>query len=95
MIMDLGKEQPLHYIGVEMAEYPLRKRFFPNKIEFSISRDGVKYTPVAIDMPRWREGRKDFQIVTVGTTVSGEARYIRINMELVRSGAYLSEIIVN
>ena len=46
-------------------------------------------------MPRWREGRKDFQIVTVGTTVSGEARYIRINMELVRSGAYLSEIIVN
>ncbi len=95
MTVDLGKVQPLHYIGVEMAEYPLRKRFFPLNMQIEVSRDGVAFTPVDIDMPRWPEGRKDFQIVTVGTTVSGEARYVRIRMDMIRSGAHISEVIVN
>ena len=95
MMLDLGKVQPIHYIGVEMAEYPLRKRFFPKKMEIGVSRDGVEFTPVDIDMTQWPEGRKDFQIVTVGTTVSGEARFVRIKMDLIRSGVHLSEVIVN
>ena len=95
MVVDLGKVQPLHYIGVEMAEHPLRKRFFPKKMQIGISRDGVHFTPVDFDMPLWPDERKDFQIVMFGTTVSGEARYIRIDMDLIRSGAHLSEVIVN
>ncbi len=84
MTVDLGKVQPLHYIGVEMAEYPLRKRFFPLNMQIEVSRDGVAFTPVDIDMTRWPEDRKDFQIVTVGTTVSGEARYVRIRRAISR-----------
>ena len=95
METDLGSVQPLHYIGVDMAEYPLRKRVLPEKMDISVSRDGVNYTPVPVDMPRWPEGRKDFQVVTVGTTVSEEARYVRIDLRMSRYGAHVSEIIVN
>ncbi len=93
--MDLGEVKPLHYIGLEMAEYPLRRRYLPEKIEMGISRDGVNFTPVKVDVPRFPQGRKDFQIVTVGTTVSEEARYIRIDMDLILLGIFLSEVIVN
>ena len=64
-------------------------------MDVSISRDGVNFTPVEVDLPHWPEGRKDFQIITVSTTVSSEVRYVRIRMDLVRSGAHLSEVIVN
>lgn len=93
--MDLGKVEPLHYIGLEMAEYPLRKRAFPEKMEISVSKDGVNFTPVPFDMPRWPDGRKDFQIVTFGTPVALEARYIRIALDTRKRSVHLSEMIVN
>ena len=95
MEMDLGKVQPVHYIGVEMAEYPLRKRVFPEKMEISVSADGVNYTPVPYDMPRWPDSRKDFQIVTFGTPVSREARFIRVALDAQKRSVHLSEFIVN
>ena len=78
-----------------MAEYPLRKRVFPQEMEIAVSQDGEKFTPLEFDMPHWPDGRKDFQIVTFGTPVSGEARYVRIKMFLLQSGVHLSEVIVN
>ena len=96
MEMDLGAVMPIHYIGLETAEYPLRRRQLPEKVEVAISRDGVTYTPVRMEVPRFPEGRKGFQIVTLWATVATEARYIRFDMNLTSGrGIDLSEVIVN
>ena len=95
--VDLGSVKELHYIGAEFTDYSISGNRAPQDTEFSISEDGVNYTPVPLPQLRFDENRKTFSIVTAGGTVSARARFIRLHFnhgqDKVRT--YLSEVLVN
>lgn len=95
--IDLGESKDLHYIGAEFVDYKARRFYVPADTEFSVSEDGVHFTPLSIPQLRLSGDRMHFSILTVGGTVKVRARYVRLRFN---SGAqkvrgFISEIMIN
>lgn len=95
--IDLGDVKDLHYVGAEFMDYKLRSFYAPEDTEFFLSVDGVEYVRADIPQLRLSPERKDYAILTVGGTVSAQARYVRLryNTGAVKYRAFISEVIVN
>ena len=91
---DLGKVQDIHYIGAELAEYPIRKRRIPEVLSFSVSEDGATWTAVDVAPVKLDPDRRRFLLMTVGKTVAIKARFVRLETTG-RHSFYISELIVN
>jgi hypothetical protein len=69
----------------------------PQDTEFSISEDGKVYTPLKVPQARLAQGRRYFQICTVGSPVSVKGRYLRLrfNSGPDKVRARVGEIMIN
>ena len=78
--IDLGERMNLKYLGAEFADYNMRKIRVPEDAEFSVSSDGVNYTPVCVPRLMLHPERKHFQILTVGAPVKADSvQYVRLS----------------
>ena len=96
--IDLGEKYNLSYLGGEFADYNLRHIRVPEDVQFFVSADGRKYTPVSIPLQKLHPDRKHFQILTVGGTVRAEGiRFVRLNYSTGGKNytIHLSEVIIN
>ena len=95
--IDLGSVQDIHYVGAEFIDYGTRRIMVPQDTEFSISEDGKVYTPLKVPQARLAQGRRYFQICTVGSPVSVKGRYLRLrfNSGPDKVRARVGEIMIN
>ncbi len=95
--IDLDESKDLHYIGAEFVDYNMRRFPVPADNEFSVSEDGVNYTPVPIPSMKLSKGRQHYYIIMVGGTVNVRARYVRLrfNRGDNKGRGYISEVIIN
>lgn len=96
--VDLGKVQPVHYVGATFMHSPGAWVHVPQKVEVSLSADGKTFTPagtVWCDIP---DDVPKLLLKQYGTVCRGEARYVRVHaVKNPRPGAWLftDEIVIN
>lgn len=96
--IDLGKVQPVHYVGAHFMHSPGAWVHLPPHVTYSISTDGVNFTPAGTVWGDVSDAYDKIMMKPYGVTLQGEARYIRMQAQRhPREGAWLfvDEIVVN
>lgn len=108
LVVDLGSEQEIDGIAVNLLINKGAKAGFPTNIDFDISSDGETYRPMQkrgkktgvwfgyrdAQRQQWNEQLKP-QAVLVLLDKQAKARYIKITVKTAESWAYIDEIAVS
>lgn len=96
--VDLGKVQPVHYVGATFMHSPGAWVHVPQKVEVSLSVDGKTFTPAGTAWCDIPDDVPKLLLKEYGTVCQGEARYVRVHaVKNPRPGAWLftDEIVIN
>lgn len=96
--VDLGKVQPVRFIGATFMHSAGAWVHVPQKVEFMVSSDGITFEPAGTSWCDIPDDAPQLLFRLYSTTCTKEARYIRIHaVKSRREGAWLftDEIIVN
>ena len=93
--IDLGRVQPIHYVGATFMQQPGPEIFLPKKVEIFVSSDGEHFEKAG---EVWNEvpvADRSVLYTLFGTSIKADGRYVRYHA--VRSNAWLfvDEIVVN
>ncbi len=88
VVVDLGKEEAVKYIGAGFLQDILSWISYPSQVEFYTSKDGINFQPLRTINNKVSKNSKDVQMQELGASVNVRTRYIRM---VAKSGGRLPE----
>lgn len=98
LTVDLGAVKPVHYVGASFMHSEGAWVQLPEEVTYSVSTDGVNFTPVATISNDMDATYPKIMMKTYGSPVNTDARYVRMQAKQnPRPGAWLftDEIVIN
>ena len=95
VVIDLGKVQPVHYVGASFMHLPGPGVFAPRMMEVEISADGKNFESIGKQWNDISDNIPDLLFKTFGITCNREARYVRVHATNGKAFIFVDEIIVN
>jgi len=93
VVIDLEKEQDIHFVGGTFLCEPGPGIFLPKSVEVWLSTDGKNFEQVATIPNEIQEPCQSY--VLFGTPVTASARYVRFVAHPTRGFHFLDEVVVN
>ena len=93
VVIDLEKEQDIHFVGGTFLCEPGPGIFLPKSVEVWLSTDGKNFEQVATIPNEIQEPCQSY--VLFGTPVTASARYVRFVAHPARGFHFLDEVVVN
>lgn len=95
VVIDLGKVQPVHYVGASFMHQPGPGVFIPTKMEVEVSADGKQYERIGEVWGDIDDKIPNLLFKTYSLTCNRQARYIRVHAVNPKAFIFVDEIIVN
>lgn len=96
--VDIGKTQPVRYIGATFMQSPGSWVYFPEQVRISVSSDGKAYREIAVVNNEFPYRDPEIAFMPFAYAGETEARYIRLEADVhTRPGSwlFLDEIVVH
>lgn len=95
--VDLGKTTEIHYAGATFMQSKGAWIYMPEKVEISVSDDGVDFRPVAQVLNDIGADNEALLLKTFGSVLDCSARYVRVTATRgpVKQWLFTDEIVIN
>ena len=95
VVIDLGKVQPIHYVGATFMHLPGPGVFVPRSMMVEVSADGTNYESIGTLWNDIDDKIPDLLFKTYSFTCNRQARYVRVHAVNGKEFIFVDEIIVN
>ena len=95
VVIDLGKLQPVHYVGATFMHLPGPGVFVPRSMQVEVSADGKNYESIGTLWNDIDDKIPDLLFKTFSLTCNRQARYVRVHAVNGKEFIFVDEIIVN
>ncbi len=94
-LFDLGKLQPVHYVGATFMHLPGPGVYVPRSMQVEVSADGKNYESIGTLWNDIDDKIPDLLFKTFSLTCNRQARYVRVHAVNGKEFIFVDEIIVN
>ncbi len=95
VVIDLGKLQPVHYVGATFMHLPGPGVYVPRSMQVEVSADGKNYESIGTLWNDIDDKIPDLLFKTFSLTCNRQARYVRVHAVNGKEFIFVDEIIVN
>ena len=95
VVIDLGKVQPIHYVGATFMHLPGPGVYVPRSMMVEVSADGTNYESIGTLWNDIDDKIPDLLFKTYSFTCNRQARYVRVHAVNGKEFIFVDEIIVN
>ena len=95
VVIDLGKLQPVHYVGATFMHLPGPGVYVPRSMQVEVSADGKNYESIGTLWNDIDDKIPDLLFKTFSLTCNRQARYVRVHAGNGKEFIFVDEIIVN
>ena len=95
VVIDLGKVQPIHYVGATFMHLPGPGVYVPRSMMVEVSADGKNYESIGTLWNDIDDKIPDLLFKTYSFTCNRQARYVRVHAVNGKEFIFVDEIIVN
>ena len=95
VVIDLGKLQPVHYVGATFMHLPGPGVYGPRSMQVEVSADGKNYESIGTLWNDIDDKIPDLLFKTFSLTCNRQARYVRVHAVNGKEFIFVDEIIVN
>ena len=95
VVIDLGKVQPIHYVGATFMHLPGPGVYVPRSMMVEVSADGTNYESIGTLWNDIDDKIPDLLFKTYSFTCNRQARYVRVHAVNSKEFIFVDEIIVN
>ena len=95
VVIDLGKLQPVHYVGATFMHLPGPGVYVPRSMQGEVSADGKNYESIGTLWNDIDDKIPDLLFKTFSLTCNRQARYVRVHAVNGKEFIFVDEIIVN
>ena len=95
VVIDLGKLQPVHYVGATFMHLPGPGVYVPRSMQVEVSADGKNYESIGTLWNDIDDKIPDLLFKTFSLTCNRQVRYVRVHAVNGKEFIFVDEIIVN